>query len=93
MFSLRLFGGASLEGPDGALTGRATQRHRVALLALVATAGNEGVSRDKLIAYLWPELDADRARHLLSNCLYVLRQALGEATLVSSTDAVRLGWS
>ena len=55
LFSLKLFGGASLEGPVGALTGRAAQRHRLALLALLAASGGgAGVTRDKLIAYLWP---------------------------------------
>jgi TolB-like protein/DNA-binding SARP family transcriptional activator/Tfp pilus assembly protein PilF len=89
LFSLKLFGGASLEGPAGALTGRAAQRHRLALLALLATAG-AGVTRDKLIAYLWPEADAERGRHLLSNSLYMLRQALGEDALLGAGDVVRL---
>jgi TolB-like protein/DNA-binding SARP family transcriptional activator/Flp pilus assembly protein TadD len=50
------------------------------------------MSRDKLIAYLWPEVDAERARHLLSNSLYVIRQALGEDVLVGSADAIRLNF-
>ena len=89
LFSVKLFGGASLEGPAGALTGRAAQRHRLALLALLASSGS-GVTRDKLTAYLWPEADEERARHLLSNSLYMLRQALGEEALISAGDVVRL---
>ncbi len=90
MFSLKLFGGTSLEGPDGPLTGRAAQRHRLALLALLATARNGGTSREKLIAYLWAETEAERGRHLLSNSLYVLRQALGEEAILGTGEGVRL---
>src|SRR5688572_13054734 len=90
LFSLKLFGGASLEGPAGALTGRAAQRHRLALLTLLATSGGGGVTRDKLTAYLWPEADEERARHLLSNSLYMLRQALGEDSVIGAGDVVRL---
>ncbi|MGH9025957.1 MAG: hypothetical protein ACRDWD_07560, partial [Acidimicrobiia bacterium] len=67
MFTLRLFGGASIEGSDGPLSGRAIQRRRLALLALLATARSRGLTRDKLVGYLWPERTADAARHLLSD--------------------------
>ncbi len=90
LFSLKLFGGASIEGPAGALTGRAAQRHRLALLALLASSGTGGVTRDKLTAYLWPEADEERGRHLLSNSLYMLRQALGEDAVIGAGDVVRL---
>jgi TolB-like protein/DNA-binding SARP family transcriptional activator/Flp pilus assembly protein TadD len=62
----------------------------LALLALLAASGGGGVSRDKLIAYLWPEADEERGRHLLSNSLYMLRQALGEDALGGAGDVVRL---
>lgn len=90
LFALKLFGGAALEGPGGVLTGRAAQRQRLALLAVVACAGSGGTTRDRLIGLLWPEVEAERGRHLLSNSLYVLRQALGEAALVAGPDVVRL---
>ena len=57
MFSLRLLGGLSLQGDRTTLTGPATQRHRLALLALLAVSGSRTLSRDKLIALLWPERD------------------------------------
>lgn len=65
MLSLRTFGGVALFHGDRALDGPATQRRRFALLSMLAVAGEAGVSRDKLIAQLWPESDADRARHAL----------------------------
>jgi adenylate cyclase len=90
MYSLKLFGGASLEGPHGSLRGRAAQRQRVALLALLATCRSGAVPREKLIACLWPEIGHERGRHLLSNSIYILRQALGERAITCNGDALRL---
>lgn len=90
MFFFRALGHASLEGPTGTIGGRVVQRRRLALLALLATAGNAGRSRDKLIGYLWPEVKARKARHLLSDSLYVLHRALGKDALLVSGDDIRL---
>jgi TolB-like protein/DNA-binding SARP family transcriptional activator len=90
MYSLRLFGGISVEDPWGPLSGRVTQRRRLALLALLGAARDKGISRDKLVGYLWPESDSDGARHLLADSIYVLRGALGEEAIESSGDTVRL---
>ncbi|HEX8724504.1 MAG TPA: BTAD domain-containing putative transcriptional regulator [Gemmatimonadaceae bacterium] len=90
MFSLRLFGGATLASPEGVLTGRVAQRHRLALLALLAGAGPCGISRDKLLACLTPELPDERARHLLSNSLYLLRHTLGVDAVIGACDMLRL---
>jgi TolB-like protein/DNA-binding SARP family transcriptional activator/Flp pilus assembly protein TadD len=90
-FYLRLLGSPSIEAADGApVSNRVTQRHRVALLALLAVSPGERLSRDKLIALLWPESDADRGRNLLNVATYVLRGALGEDALVSAGDELRL---
>src|SRR6185503_15476783 len=59
--SLRVLGGLALIGPDGPIGGRAGQRRRLALLAILAHARGRPVSRDKLIALLWPETDTERA--------------------------------
>ncbi len=48
------------------------------------------MSRDKLIATLWPESAADRARHSLSDALHVLRKVLGEQAIVAAGDELRL---
>ncbi len=82
MYRLQLLGGASLTGPSGPVSGRVGHRQRLALLALLAEAGAKGCSRDKLVAYLWPESDTSHARHRLSDSLYVLRQALGDDPVV-----------
>jgi len=81
MLSLRLFGGMSLSNPGGTIPARANQRRRLALLAILAATPGKPATRDRLAALLWPDADSDRARHLLSDSLYVLRSSLGDDLL------------
>lgn len=91
IFHLELFGSPTVRGAGGApLSGRATQRHRLALLAFLALSGGRGSTRDRLMALLWPDSDQDRARNLLKVSVYVLRQALGDDALVSDGDDLRV---
>ncbi|HEY0671518.1 MAG TPA: BTAD domain-containing putative transcriptional regulator [Longimicrobiales bacterium] len=87
---LRALGGLSLEYSEGSPPGRSTQRKRLALLALLAATRNGGVSRDKIIAYLWPEAEAEQGRHALSQVLYALRRELGDQTIIAGIDELRL---
>ena len=71
---------------DGvAVSGAAAQPRRLALLAILAAAGDTGVSRDKLLALLWPESDADSARHALSQLLFLVRRDLQNVPFVVGT--------
>jgi TolB-like protein/DNA-binding SARP family transcriptional activator/Flp pilus assembly protein TadD len=90
MFQLKLFGVPALERDGAEVSGRASQRHKLALLALLALTPGRRLTRDKLIAYLWPESDPERGRNLLKVSSYVIRSALGEDALVSSGDELRL---
>lgn len=90
MYSLRLFGALSLEGADGPVTGRPAQPRRLAMLALLAAQRTAMVSREKVLGYLWPDTHPERARHLLTDSVYVLRKALGEDAVLSSNDDVGL---
>src|SRR5262245_13456966 len=90
MFYLRLFGSPTLSRDGVALGGRAMQRHRVALLALLATAGPRGLGRERVMAMLWPETGRERARNLLKVSVYELRRALGTDALLSTGDDLRL---
>lgn len=90
LFRLKLFGSASIEGPDGPVTGRPVQRRRLGLLALLAIARDRGVTRDKLMAYLWPDADPERARHLLSDSVYRINQAVGGDALIAVGTELRL---
>jgi DNA-binding SARP family transcriptional activator len=88
---LRLFGSPTLENDDGQpIGGGASQRHRLALLALLVRQRG-GLTRDKLVALLWPESSGERARSSLNESIYVLRRALGDDAMLSTGDDLRLG--
>lgn len=72
------------------MTGRPVQRRRIGLLALVALAGRGGITRDRLVGYLWPDADPDRARHMLSDSVYRINQAVGGEALIATGDRLRL---
>src|SRR5262245_25953612 len=91
MLRLNTFGGLTLARGTEDLTGAATQRRRLALLVLLAVAGSAGMSRDKLLAYLWPESDLERARHVLNQLLYAQRQQVGD-DLFLGRKTLRLNW-
>jgi TolB-like protein/DNA-binding SARP family transcriptional activator/tetratricopeptide (TPR) repeat protein len=86
LFHLKSFGGLALS--SGAIV-RPQPRRRLALLARIAASGERGVSRDELLAELWPERNEDAARHNLDQLLYELRKALG-ASPVAGTTSLRI---
>ena len=90
MLRLRTFGGLSLESDRGPLRGAAAQRRRLAVLAIVAEAGGQGATRDRLLGLLWPEVDEARARSALSQALYALKRDTGEGQLVVGYDRLTL---
>jgi DNA-binding SARP family transcriptional activator len=87
---LRLLGRPRLvaEG-DVPVTGRPAQRHSFALLALLA-GEPRGLSRDRLIAYLWPDHPEAAGRHRLSVTLHQLRRRLGPEALAAAGDGLAL---
>ncbi len=90
MVRLRALGGLSVEGGEGPPGGAASQRKALALLGLVAGAGARGLSRDKIVAYLWPESPADKAAHRLTQLLYTLRRDLRTEDLFLGSTELRL---
>jgi DNA-binding SARP family transcriptional activator len=62
----------------------------LAILVLLAVAGQTGLSRDKLVAYLWPERDAERSRHVLNQLLYAQRRQFAEDQLFVGRKTLRL---
>jgi len=90
MLRLQTFGGVSLFRGDENLTGAVTQRRRLGILVLLAASGATGVSRDKLLAFLWPESDTESARHVLNQLLYAQRRQVGDETLFQGRKTLRL---
>jgi TolB-like protein/DNA-binding SARP family transcriptional activator len=90
MLRLRTLGGAVVEDDTGPVGGAAAQRKSLALLALLAPGRERGMSRDKIVTYLWPEAEPERAAHRLTQLVYALRRDLGTADLVLGTIELRL---
>jgi serine/threonine-protein kinase len=87
---LKTFGGLGLQR-DGLPPGPgATQRRRLALLVLLARAGERGMSRDKLLGLLWPDSEPDKARAILAQALYALRRDLDADDLFLGSTDLRL---
>ena len=90
LLHLKAFGGLSVASNGVPVSGAAQQRKTLALLALLAAAGRTGLSRDKLVAYMWPEADAEHARGLLKQACYALRRDLHQPDLILGATQLRL---
>lgn len=90
-FRLRLFGPpALLRANDDTLLGtHGHHRRRLALLAVLAAAGERGRSRDQMLLLFWPEVTQARARHSLDQLLYALRGSIAESVF-EGTNPLRL---
>src|SRR5712692_7744261 len=90
MLQLKTFGGLSVAADAASARGAAQHRKTLALLALLAAASRRGMSRDKLIAYLWPDADAEHGRNLLNQACYALRRDLHAPELILGATELRL---
>jgi TolB-like protein/DNA-binding SARP family transcriptional activator/Flp pilus assembly protein TadD len=61
----------------------------LALLAVLAAAGEKGRSRDQLLLLFWPDATQSRARHSLEQLLYAIRSSIDEAVF-AGVNPVRL---
>jgi serine/threonine-protein kinase len=78
------FGGVALRPVAGDRAGEniPLSRQGLALLVLLAAGPDAGVSRDSLVACLWPESDEERARNALRQALFALRRDLALPNLL-----------
>jgi TolB-like protein/Tfp pilus assembly protein PilF len=90
MLQLQVLGSPTVTTGDVVQGGTAAQRKAIAVLALLAGAGKRGLSRDRVLALLWPETPADRAHHRLTQLLYSLRRDLGAADLFLGSADLRI---
>ena len=87
MIRINTLGSLSVRGENGQpLAGAAAQPRRTAILAVLARAGERGVTRDKLLALLWPDADDERGPGALAQALYALRRDLGADAIVGAKD-------
>lgn len=87
---LRLLGTPTIDAAADRLTGPATQGQALALLAILAWAGERGVAREKLLALLWPETTTGRASHRLSQLAHWARRGLDCSDLILGSADLRL---
>jgi serine/threonine-protein kinase len=90
MLRIRALGGLSVERDGARVLGAAAQPRRMALLAMIARAGDRGISRDRLQSTLWPDADAEKGAHALKQALYALRRDADVGELVVGTRELRL---
>jgi len=84
---LNTLGGVRVIADGNVVAGAAAQPRRLAVLALLARAGRAGVTREKILALLWPDEPEERARRSLNQAVYSLRRDLGaDDTLVGAKD-------
>jgi serine/threonine-protein kinase len=81
----KTLGQVFLERDGARVAGAAGQPRRLALLAILAAAGQRGISRDRLISLLWLDADEEKARKGLNQALYALRQEIGSDEAISGT--------
>ena len=90
MHRLICLGGLALER-DGQPVGCITNRKLpLALIAVLAGHAERGIARDKLVAYLWPESDDERARNSLKQAVFALRRTLGDDWVTAIGSTLRL---
>ena len=82
-FRLTTLGELSLQD---AATGRrlAVPRKALAAMAILASAGTKGASRERIVSLLWPG-SVESGRGALKQTIYELRQTLGNQDIVSGT--------
>src|SRR5688500_2129550 len=87
---LHALGGLSIASNGEALSGTVARRRSLALLALVASAGESGVSDEQALSLLWPDFDSARARNNLKQVAFTLRQSLGRDAFLRTSTNLRL---
>jgi DNA-binding SARP family transcriptional activator/tetratricopeptide (TPR) repeat protein len=83
---LRTFGGLSIEPEPGDGPAPPFGPRRLALLAILAASNAHGISREKVLGILWPDVGEDQGRHTLSQTLYSIRRESGAAWVLGSSQ-------
>lgn len=89
-WSIQLFGGLRVSGPETEITRFPTKRSAL-LLARLSLSRTGNVSRDELAETLWPDDFLDSTRTRLRQELNRLRDSLGPAALMVKSDRSWIG--
>jgi DNA-binding SARP family transcriptional activator/tetratricopeptide (TPR) repeat protein len=89
MIRIRMLGGLSASRA-GEAPGASAQARRLAVLALIARSGERGITRERLLAVLWPDSEEEAGRRALTQALHVLRRDLGAENLFLGVQELRL---
>lgn len=90
MLRLVTFGGCHLERDGARVETASAHRKGLALLAVLAAAGERGLTRDSVLALLWPDSDEERARTSLRQVVHLLRNQLASPELLTGAAELRL---
>ena len=90
MLRLLTFGGCAVARDGTRLEALSAQRKGLALLAMIAASGSPGISRETVLAALWPESDEERARTSLKQLVHSLRRQTAERELLLPTATLQL---
>jgi DNA-binding SARP family transcriptional activator/TolB-like protein len=94
MLWLRTLGAVYVAHEAGSpLGGAAGQRRLLALLSMLAVAGDGGLRRDRILALLWPDRELEKARHALTQTLYHARRTFQCDDLFFAETDIRLNFS
>jgi DNA-binding SARP family transcriptional activator len=90
-FRLETLGTLTLKGPQQGFVAADSrqQRRRLALLAVLASAGERGRSRDQLLLLFWPDSPEKKARHSLDQLLYAIRTSV-DNSIFTGVNPIRL---
>lgn len=83
------FGGMVVERHGRPATALLAQRKMLALLALLSAHMPMGLSRERVIAFLWPDADEEHGRNALGQLLHRVRRDLG-ADAIATDGNLRL---
>lgn len=90
MLRINVLGGLYVTSDGRPLAGVTAQPRRLALLSLLVVAGDSGVTRNTLVAYLWPDGNEEDGAQALTQALYALRRELGSDEAILGMKDLRL---
>ena len=89
MLRISTLGRLALDDESGPVGGAGSWRPTLAALALLASAGDQGLPRERVLSLIWPDVPPERGRNNLKQLLFALRRAVPQSA-VAGTAILRL---